>query len=158
MISTTLTPGDYMQPQNPVPQQIFPQNQMQQGYDQNQYQYYPQVPPTAPISNEKMEELIEAVIDEKWADLIKNVEKIIEWKEHVDGQIVEMNTKFTELKDSFSRLETGVLKKVGDYDQNVKDVGVELKALEKVFSKMLPTFTENVSELSRLTENLKKNK
>ena len=35
------------------------------------------------------------------------------------------------------------------------EVGSELQAMEKVFSKVLPQFVENVNELSRITDKVK---
>jgi len=40
--------------------------------------------------------------------------------------------------------------KISEYDKNITDVGVEIKAMEKVFQKVLPTFTENVNKIDRL--------
>jgi hypothetical protein len=62
------------------------------------------------------------------------------------------------LKSSFSDLHKGVLGKIGDYDRNITDIGSEIKALEKVFQKILPTFTENVNELTRITKEMKDKK
>ncbi|MBI1969996.1 hypothetical protein HYS48_04850, partial [Candidatus Woesearchaeota archaeon] len=45
--------------------------------------------------------------------------------------------------------------KIGNYDQSIKDVSTEIRALEKVFQKILPGFVENVNELSRIAQTLK---
>jgi hypothetical protein len=37
------------------------------------------------------------------------------------------------------------------------EVGAELQAMEKVFSKVLPQFVDNVNELSRITDKVKTN-
>lgn len=105
--------------------------------------------------NKETEELIETIINEKWQDVSKNIDKMLEWKDKVDQRIVKIETQFSELKDQFESLHTGILGKISEYDATVKDVGTEVAALEKVFSKILPTFTENVNELSRLTKDLK---
>ena len=44
---------------------------------------------------------------------------------------------------------------MGEYDKNMKEVGTDIKALETVFKKILPSFTENVAELSRITKRVK---
>jgi hypothetical protein len=62
------------------------------------------------------------------------------------------------MKDDFDKIHTSVLERVTDYDKHITDVGTEVKALEKVFQKVLPGFIENVAELSRITEDIKKNK
>ena len=128
-----------------------------------------QVPPgsSAPVAGEELppaegemdtgriEELAEAIIEEKWNDLLENINRIVEWKEKTDARITEMETMMKSLKDDFDKMHTSILDRVGEYDKHISDVGTEVKALEKVFQKVLPGFIENVSELSRITENLK---
>ncbi len=108
------------------------------------------------ISEERIQEIAEAIIDEKWADLIANVNKILEWKDTTESRIARMEQEIKDMKDSFDRLHEGVLGKISDYDHGLQDVGTEIKALEKVFQKILPGFIENVGELSRITQQMKK--
>ncbi|MFC1722905.1 hypothetical protein ACFL0V_02100 [Nanoarchaeota archaeon] len=108
------------------------------------------------VAPEKIEELVEAVIDEKWSDFMDNINRIVDWKEKTDQTLKDMQATMTHMKDDFDKLHTSILERVGDYDKHIGDVGTEIKALEKVFQKVLPGFMENVSELSRITEELKK--
>ena len=103
---------------------------------------------------EKIEEIVEAIVEEKWTELIKNVNKIIEWKEKTESRLVKIETEFDNLKHGFDNLHQGVLGKIGDYEHGLQEIGTDIKALEKVFQKILPTLTENVNELSRITKNL----
>jgi hypothetical protein len=104
----------------------------------------------------RIEELAEAIIEEKWTDLMENINRIVEWKEKTDARITQLETTMKSIKDDFDKVHTSVLEKVGEYDKHIGDVGTEVKALEKVFQKVLPGFIENVSELSRITEDMKK--
>jgi len=106
-------------------------------------------------SQVKTEELVEAIIEEKWAELVKDVNKIVDWKNKVEARISEMEIKLDNLKDSFSDLNRAIISKVNDYDKHILEIGSDIKAMEKVFSKVLPAFTENVNELSRITGKLK---
>jgi predicted site-specific integrase-resolvase len=115
----------------------------------------PQAVSTADSSSISNEELIEAIIDEKWNELVKDINKIIDWKTSAEGRISSMEQEVKDLKDSFDKLHQAVVGKVGEYDQHILDVGSELKAMEKVFAKILPVFTENVSALTRITDDLK---
>ena len=115
----------------------------------------PQAVSTADSSSISNEELIEAIIDEKWNELVKDINKIIDWKTSAEGRISAMEQEVKDLKDSFDKLHQAVVGKVGEYDQHILDVGSELKAMEKVFAKILPVFTENVSALTRITDDLK---
>ena len=118
------------------------------------------MPSTPPLSSDNdmsvsNEELIEAIIDEKWNELVKDINKIIDWKVAAEGRLSAMEQEVKDLKDNFDKLHQAVVGKVGEYDQHILDVGAELKAMEKVFAKVLPVFTENVSALTRITDDLK---
>jgi hypothetical protein len=104
----------------------------------------------------RIEEIAEAIIEEKWTDLMENINRIVEWKDKTETRITQLESVMKSIKDDFDKIHTSVLERVGDYDKHITDVGTEVKALEKVFQKVLPGFIENVSELSRITEDLKK--
>jgi len=106
----------------------------------------------------RVEEMVEAIIEEKWTDLMENINRIIEWKDRTETRITQLETLMKSIKDDFDKMHIGVLERVGEYDKHIGDVGTEVKALEKVFQKVLPGFIENVAELSRITEDIKKNR
>jgi hypothetical protein len=102
-----------------------------------------------------VEEIAEAIIEEKWQDLMKDLNKLIDWKDKVEQRVAVLEQRFGDMKSSFDNLQKGVVEKVADYDKSVKDVGSEMKALEQVFQKIIPTLSENVNELSRITKGMK---
>lgn len=108
------------------------------------------------VSNEEVEELVESIIDEKWDELAKDINKIVEWRNDVESRITKMEQRFESLQEEFDKLHQAIIGKIGDYDKNILEVGAEVKAMEKVFSKVLPLFTENVNELNRITQDMKK--
>lgn len=107
------------------------------------------------ISKEQVEEISESVVDERIEDLRKEFKKITDWKEAAEIKLATVVQKLEDLSKNFDNLHVGVLGKIEEYDKGIIEVGTEIKALEKVFSKILPTLTENVSELSRITQKLK---
>jgi hypothetical protein len=104
---------------------------------------------------EKIEEIAEAIIDEKWNEFIINVNKIVAWKERTESRMSAIEKRFEDVKGSVDELQKTMLGRIGEYDRHVTDVGTEIKAMEKVFQKVLPSFTSNVNELSRITSDLK---
>jgi hypothetical protein len=104
---------------------------------------------------EQIEEVAEAIIDEKWEDLMKDINKLLEWKEKIENKMATLEQGFTDLKENFANLQKGVIGKVAEYDKTMSNVGTDLKAMENVFQKILPTLTDNVNELSRLTKKTK---
>lgn len=106
------------------------------------------------VTIERIEEIAEAIIDEKWNEIVKSINKIIDWKERTEGNINKLEQKFEDLRREFDNLNKGVLGKIGEYDKNLGNLGVEIKAMERVFQKIIPTMTENVHALQKLTDKL----
>ena len=104
---------------------------------------------------ERMEEIAESIIDEKWEDLIAEVKKIVEWKETMEQRQMKAERDLQKLKDDFTLLHQGVLGRLDEYDGRMRDVGTELKAVGKVFKDVIPQFVENVKELKDVTGKLK---
>ncbi len=152
------------------------QNLISQGYDQGQVydalgqadvkmtmDYRPQSQSAYPdisfdpsmqagMSKEKIEEIAEAIIDEKWNEFAKNLDVIVKWKEKTESRLIEIEENIKHLKEDFNKVHASVLARVGEYDTNITNVGTTLKAMEQAFTKVLPGFVENVSELSRITK------
>lgn len=117
-----------------------------------------QQPQSQTDTKERIEELAEVIIDEKWNELVKDINKMIEWKEKIESKTDAMEQKITDLANNLDSLNKSILQRVNQYDKNITNVGTDLKAMEQVFSKILPKFTENVNELSRITQSAKKKK
>jgi len=115
--------------------------------------------PQAPESNEsyydQIEEVAEAIVEEKWEDLMKEINKLLEWKETMENKMAALEQGLKDLKGSSDNLQKTILGKVTEYDKTMRTVGADMKAMDSVFQKVLPTLTENVNELSRLTKKTK---
>jgi len=107
-------------------------------------------------SLERIEEIAEAIIDEKWNEIVNSVNKIIDWKDRTESKISRIEQMLVDMKQEFDNLTKGVLGKIGEYDQNLTNIGAEIKAMDKVFQKVLPTLTENVHALDQITKKIKK--
>ena len=107
---------------------------------------------------DRMAEVAENIIDEKWDQLIAEVKKIVDWKEKMEEKQRQMVNDVQKLKEDFKILHQGVLGKIDDYDARMRDVGTELNAVGKVFKDVIPEFVENVKELSFLTGRMKEKK
>ena len=136
-----------------------------QGYEAQQYPQQQPAPvfrqppkemqPAASVDDERIQEIAEAIIDEKWEDLAKDIRKVAEWKEKTEDRIAKLEQQILDLKMSIDSLTKGIMSKISSYDQNIVDVGTEIKAMEKVFQKVLPNLTENVNKLDRMTKSYK---
>jgi len=105
---------------------------------------------------DRIEEITEGIIDQRWDELIVEVKKILEWKQKVEDAQRKLENDVSKLKDDFKVLHTGVLGKLESYDERMSEVGSELKAVGRVFKDVVPIFVENVKELKHYVEKHKK--
>jgi hypothetical protein len=117
----------------------------------------PPLPPAhSPQSSENFEEIAESIVEEKWKEVSSEFDKVTAWKEGVNERLDKLEQATKDLRDSMDNLHKAIVSKISEYDKNLLSVGTEIKAMEKVFSKVLPTFTQNVGELSRAVRAVKK--
>ncbi|MEK6899755.1 MAG: hypothetical protein AABX05_01395 [Nanoarchaeota archaeon] len=158
-ISDAISQSDAGQEQQPASysMQNMPAEQMQQPMPEMPSQQQMLQDDNSNIY-ERIEEITESMIDEKWDDLILEVKKIIDWKSKVEEKQNKLVLDVQKLKEDFVMLHEAVLGKLEDYDTRMQAVGTDLKAVGKVFKDVIPTFVDNVKELSSIKEELKKKK
>lgn len=129
------------------------------------YSPEPQAPYIPPIGesnapqldlSERLHEVAEAIIDERWSDFISKVGNLSVWQEKVNMNISSIKQEVVRIQDRFENLQKAVIGKVAEYDQGISSVHSEMKSLEKVFERILEPLVSNVKELSKITEELKK--
>ena len=148
-INDSLTQANMTQqaPQQPIPEQPSPPPEYPGGYGE---MHQPMHSQEAAPATERIEELAEAIIDEKWDELVKDINKIAEWKERTESRLNKIEQSLGDLKLGMDSLHKSLIAKLSDYDKNLGNVGVEIKAMEKVFQKILPSLTDSVSRLEGL--------
>jgi len=108
-----------------------------------------------PTTHPESEAIVEQIIEEKWHELQKDLGKINEWKELITSRMDKLEQSTTDMKMDLDGLHKAIVARIGEYDKTLMDVGTEIKAMEKVFQKVLPELTGNIQELSRITKNVK---
>jgi hypothetical protein len=101
------------------------------------------------------EEMAEAIVEEKWQEFSRELAKMNEWKDATTSRLDKMEQSVNDMKGDLENLHKAIVSKISEYDKNLLDVGTEIKAMEKVFQKVLPELTGSVAELSRITKTVK---
>ena len=112
--------------------------------------------PASRANYEAIEEIAESVITEKWEDALKNIGDLKLWKEKVETDLSGIKQEILRTESKFENLQKALLGKLGEYSDGVTDLGAEMKAMEKVFEKILGPLTKSVKELEAVTEKIKK--
>nr|MBA4405152.1 hypothetical protein [Nanoarchaeum sp.] len=150
--------NDVPSPSEPLPEPEFQTQAMQP----EQMTVQPRMPmfsqePAGRANYEMIEEIAESVVSEKWDDMIKNIGDLKLWKERVETDMSGVKQEVLRMQARIENLQKAVLGKVSDYNDNIAELSTEVKAMEKVFEKILEPLTRNVKDLEKITEKFKKN-
>tara|TARA_Y100000310_G_C20663933_1_gene806392 strand:+ start:568 stop:1383 length:816 start_codon:yes stop_codon:yes gene_type:complete len=107
-------------------------------------------------TTEDIEEIAEAIINEKWQKAMEGFGDISLFKEKTSTDIESVKQEILRLENRFDNLQASLMGKVKEYDETVSGVGVELKALEKVMRNIIGPLTKNVKDLEKVSERLGK--
>jgi len=94
------------------------------------------------IDISKIEEVAEAIIDEKWQTLVESVHKIVEWKERLETHLVELEKRVNEIHKSLVHVDEATSHKLEGYDKSLSEVKADVTAMNKVLKKVLPDLLE----------------
>lgn len=105
---------------------------------------------------EQIQEIAESIINEKWQSLLEDVGDLSAWKERISTDLSSIKQEILRVEHRFETLQKAVLGKVSEYDKGISSVSIELKALEKVFQRIVGPLTTNIKDLERITKELKR--
>lgn len=146
-----------LQRQGFMPQQIY--DALAQAEAKRSIEPMEQAPAEKPFVSEvrhpPSEEIAEQIIEEKWIELQKELGKLNEWRDMLTSRMDKLEQGVTDMKMDLDGLHKAIVARIGEYDKTLMDVGTEIKAMEKVFQKVLPELTGNIQELSRVTKTIK---
>ncbi len=115
----------------------------------------PSAPRGGSMDEERIHEIAEAVLNEKWDEFMSQTGNIILWKDRVNNEIISMKQEIIRVSQRVENLQNAIIGKVKEYGDDMKNIHTEMRALEKVFEKILEPLTDNIKELSKITEDLK---
>jgi hypothetical protein len=107
-------------------------------------------------STEEFQQIAESIVEEKFAEFQSRFGDLPSWKEHTGNDISSLKQEMLRTQDRFTELQKALFGKVNEYNDSISNVSTEMKALEKVFEKILEPLTSNIKELKKITEDLKK--
>ncbi|MEK6932583.1 MAG: hypothetical protein AABW56_02195 [Nanoarchaeota archaeon] len=129
-----------------------PDEDEEQGLQQKEY---PKYGVSQSMSIDQMQEVIEAVVEEKWEDLTSKMGDLNIWKESINNDIESLKQELLRTQERLHNLQNVMVGKVTEYSKNINDIGTEMKALEQVFQRILQPLTSNIKDLNKVTEELK---
>ena len=129
--------------QAPEPMQFAPQEQYSQDY-------YPEYAP-AETSIETINEVANQIVDERTAQLKKQISSFNSFKENALLELGKLNERLSQVEDTLNELQMAIIGKIGEYGKNIQNISNEMHATQDSFSKILNPLTDNIKELQKLT-------
>lgn len=140
-----------------------PINQQQQDYQAYQQAMYQQPQSYAQPSSESysddsiirdIQEVAEAIVAERWEVISKEFDKLRASQEDVVRKVDELGTTIANFESRVNNLEAGVFEKIRTFNDTVEKIGAEIKAMEQIFSKIIPSFSSSVARLSEVADKM----
>jgi DNA-binding transcriptional MerR regulator len=114
---------------------------------------------TAPVKEgpkiEEMERILEEIVDERWKDVTSKFSEFESARVKNETRVDELSKRVSELSSRIDEISNVVMGKVDEYKRTMEDVDVEIKALEKVMQKLVPSMAEQVRDLKDVVGGLK---
>ncbi|MBR9704360.1 hypothetical protein GOV12_03035 [Candidatus Pacearchaeota archaeon] len=158
---------DSNHPQQPEPQPQNPQGQdpaynEPQAYEnypsgqeyQNNQEYYPEYQgPSEGSSNDiaLINDIAEQIVEEKSVELKKQVSESKIFENETKLELDKINNRLMKIENTLYELQIAIIKKVGEYGENIKNIKEEMSATQDSFSKILNPLTDNIRELQGIS-------
>ncbi len=115
-----------------APQEYYPE----QGY----YQEY-QAPQSTDI--ETINDISTQIVEEKIKNFKTQLSSLTKFKNQTDERVKSMEKTMTKIENTLEELQLAVLRKMGDYGEDIKNISKEMKATQNSFSKIINPLTDN---------------
>src|SRR3989344_2242161 len=93
----------------------------------------PVVQPSSPEmwrgGEEKIEEVAESIIGEKWRRMAEDMGEMSSWKELMKREIVSVKQEVLRVEERFESLQKAILGRLKEYDSSVGEVSTDVKAV-----------------------------
>lgn len=142
-------------------QEQFPQSE--QGYPSQEYQEYAPAqvypgyqpyqeyqPPQA-TDIETINDIASQLVEEKTKSLKKELDNAIKFKSHSEEKIKEIDKRLTKIESTLEELQFAIIRKIGSYGEDIKNISKEMRATQETFSKIIDPLTDNIRELQKIT-------
>ena len=150
----------------PVPTPSYAEKEQQpieEGYDYaypETQQQYPEEYSTyeQAYTTEAFEEIAESIIEERWRAFMEKIGDIQAWKEKIDREISRVEKRIDKIESSLIGIHSAMLEKVDEYGKGVKELGTDIKAIEKAFSGIMQPLMKHTKKIKQAADKSNKHK
>lgn len=138
-------PEEYAEMQSPS-QEYYPDYQPQSSYQEYQ--------PPQQFDIETINEMVEQAIEEKNESLKKQISSFSRFKEDSSIQIERISQRLEKIENTISELQIAILRKIGEYGNDIHSIAREMQATQNTFSKIVDPLTDSIRDLREITDSM----
>jgi len=112
---------------------------------------YEEYQPQQTTDIETINDIAEQIVEEK-TDAIKNqIRDFTRFKDELALEVDKINERLSRIENTFNELQMAILKRIGEYGEDIKNISKEMHATQDSFSKVIDPLTDNVNALQEIT-------
>ena len=140
-----LQPSGY--PAEDLKSQLQPTQEFSQYPEYSQYSDYPEYQPSQTTDVETINDIASQIVDEK----IKNFKKeLAASTKETEEKIKEISNRLNKVETILEELQLAIIRKIGTYGEDIKNISKEMKATQDSFSKIIDPLTDNIELKKRM--------
>lgn len=116
-----------------------------EGYSSPASDSYPQYSYSPASSSESFSEIAEQVFDQKIVKIKSELSKLDDFRADTDGKLSLIRERLKRIESIIDTLQDSIIKKIGEYGQNIQDLGSDLRATQDSFSKMVTPLSSKIN-------------
>ena len=132
-----------MAKESPQQTQAMPSEYQEPSYTYAQQDYQNYYPEYQSSDVETITEIAEQLIEEKNEKIKKQISILASFKEETSAEIERINMRLEKIENNFNNLQASIIRKIGEYGEDIKNIGKEMHANQESFSKLLNPVIDN---------------
>jgi len=164
-----MAPSADMQPSmtsgTPIPSAESPMPEYQEQQEYPEYQggedYYPEYEYQQSTDIDTIRDISSQITDEKTKEFKKEFSQFANYKKETEMQIDSLTKKLDKIEKIMEELQIAIIKKVGEYGEDIKKISGEIKSTQDSFSKVVNPLMDqrpiNKTQEPKKTETKKSN-
>lgn len=126
---------------------------------QENYEYsYPEYQQSGGTDIETINDVSSQIIEEKIKDFKKEFSKFAEFKKESQNKIEEIDKRLSKIEDRFEELQMAIIRKIGDYGEDIENLSKEIMATQDSFGKIINPLAEKAKEVKNKEDQTKTTK
>ena len=101
---------------------------------------------------ETINDISSQLIDEKIKHFKKEVTEFTNFKKESHNKLEELDKRLTKIEDTLEDLKMAIIRKIGEYGEDIKNLSNEMKTTQNSFAKIINPLTTNAKAVQEKTE------